>query len=102
MRVSAALLLVLWLGGCQYLGIAPTPESQLFVACTGYKTLLRNITLVASEMSVAQKDMVDGVILVIGPICKEASEGKVADAGIVLTAVNAELRRLLLLERGLK
>ncbi len=107
-KYGVIFVLVLWLGGCQYVPNvsfgerSPTPEVGLFLACKGYATSLRNIALFRQKLDVRQVELVENVISLVGPICRDAASGKIVNVEAMLAAVNVELRRLLLLEQGVR
>ena len=104
-KYGVIFVLVLWLGGCQYIpgyNQPPTPEVGLFLACKGYATSLRNIALFRQKLDVRQVELVENVISLVGPICRDAASGKIVNVEAMLAAVNVELRRLLLLEQGVR
>ena len=99
MRLSAILLLTLWLGSCV---TAPTAESNLFVACKSYVVTLRSLAVFRDELNTDQVEAINSTVEIIGPLCRDATMGKIADMEIVLIMINKELRRLLLIEREVK
>lgn len=95
-----ALLLIVLLGGCA--GQALTPDQQLAVTCRGYASTLTGLAIFKDEMNANQIKVIDEAREIINPLCKDASEGKTIDAQQVLARIQIHLRRMLLVEKGLK
>ena len=99
MRKVIPLVIVLWLVGC---ATATTPEARLFVACTSYVKSLRIINTLKPKLTAIQVQTIKNVVKVVRPICNAAAEGKKLDFASVLVTINSELRRLILIEQGVR
>lgn len=98
-KYGALILLALWLVGC---ATATTPEARLFVACTSYVKSLRVINTFKPKLTTVQVRAIKNVVKVVRPICNAAAEGETMDFAGVLVVVNNELRRLILIEQGVR
>jgi len=79
-RRGVAALLALFLGSmiiasCAVSGL-PSLEQQVYVSCRAYVTGLRAVALQRPRLNDAQVASVQAVVDHVGPVCRNAAEGK--------------------------
>ena len=77
-----------------------SPDQDMALACSGYNSAGRVAVTFHADMTEPQKRVVDSAKLIIGPLCRDWSDGRVIASHDLVRAINEALASMLTVTRS--